>query len=194
MAISRWSPISDLVSLHSAMDRLFNESLAGTGRRRGDTFGVVGEGFLPLDVYQTEKEWIVRAGLPNVDPQQVEITCDGNTIRIRGEVKPPPNMKSENYWMRENFYGAFSREITLPEETVCDQSKAEFVNGMLVLTLPKAQPSKSQVRKIPVTAGASSTSTPSIGSGSKPAPSGNGGASSSGDRSKQREPQTTSRK
>jgi HSP20 family protein len=155
MAVTRWSPISDLVSLHTAMDRLFNESLtSGTGRRRsGDVFGVIGEGFLPLDVYQTEKEWVIRAGVPSVDPQQVEITCDGNTIQIQGEVKPPEDMKSENYWMRENFYGAFSREVTLPDETVCEQSRAEFQNGMLVLTLPKAQPSKSQVKKIPVTAG-----------------------------------------
>src|SRR3981189_2797918 len=98
MAISRWSPVSDLVSLHSAMDRLFDDSLRGSGRRRGsgDTFGVIGEGFLPLDVYQTEKEWTIRAGIPSVDPQQVEITCDGNTIRIQGEVKPPQNAKSEN--------------------------------------------------------------------------------------------------
>ena len=190
MAISRWSPISDLVSLHSAMDRLFNESLTGTGGRRGgDTFGVIGEGFLPLDIYQTEKEWILRAGLPSVDPQQVEITCDGNTIRIQGEVKPPQNTKSENYWMRENFYGAFMREITLPEPTLCDQSKAEFQNGMLVLTLPKAQPSKSQVKKIPVTAGASSSS-----AGQAQQATGKGDASTTGDRSKEREPQTAARK
>jgi HSP20 family protein len=202
MAISRWSPISDLMSLHSAMDRLFNDSLTGAGRARrvGDTFGVSGEGFLPLDVYQTDKEWIIRAGVPSVDPQQVEITCDGNTIRIQGEVKPPQNLKSENYWMRENFYGAFTREITLPEQTLCDQSKAEFQNGMLVLTLPKAQPSKSQVKKIPVTAGASSastararTATPSSATGQS-RPTGNGGATTTGDRSKQREPQATARK
>jgi HSP20 family protein len=181
------------------MDRLFNESLtSGTGRRRGgDIFGVMGEGFLPLDVYQTDKEWVIRAGVPSVDPQQVEITCDGNTIQIQGEVKPPENMKSENYWMRENFYGAFSREITLPDETVCEQSKAEFQNGMLVLTLPKAQPSKTQAKKIPVTAG----SMPS-NEANPPAPMGSSGQSSSsgstdpqsGDRSRDRDPQAAARK
>src|SRR6202043_1358342 len=132
MAIARWSPISDLVSLHSAMDRLFDDSYSGGGRRRGDTFGVIGEGYLPLDVYRTEREWVIRAGIPNVDPGQVEVTCEGNTVRI-------------------------AREITLPEETVCEQSKAEFQNGMLVLTLPKAQPNKQQVKKIPVTAGTNSS-------------------------------------
>jgi HSP20 family protein len=201
MAISRWSPISDLVSLHTAMDRLFDDSLRGAGRRRGggETFGVVGEGFLPLDVYQTDKEWIVRAGVPSVDPQQVEITCDGNTIRIQGEVKPPENMKSENYWMRENFYGAFMREITLPDQMLCDQSKAEFQNGMLVLTLPKAQPSKSQVKKIPVTAGSvatTNTANPASASSStgQSQPSASAGASTTSDRSKDREPQAAARK
>jgi len=189
MAISRWSPISDLVSLHSAMDRLFDDSLRGSGRRRsGVDFGVIGEGFLPLDVYQTEKEWIVRAGVPSADPQQVEITCDGNTIRIQGEVKPPENMKSENYWLRENFYGAFMREITLPEPTLCDQSQAEFQNGMLVLTLPKAQPSKSEVKKIPVTAGTSSGSTATTNTANPPA------ATSSSRPAQSREAQAATRK
>jgi HSP20 family protein len=195
MAISRWSPISDLVSLHTAMDRLFDDSLRGPGRRRsGDTFSVVGEGFLPLDVYQTDKEWIVRASVPSVDPQQVEITCDGNTIRIQGEVKPPQNMKSENYWMRENFYGAFMREITLPDQTLCDQSRAEFQNGMLVLTLPKAQPSKSQVKKIPITAGASSSGQSQLKGNGDQSTTGNAGQSTSGVGAQSREAQAASRK
>jgi HSP20 family protein len=199
MAISRWSPISDLVSLHTAMDRLFDDSLRGSGARRasGDSFGVIGEGFLPLDVYQTDKEWIIRAGVPSVDPQQVEITCDGNTIRIQGEVKPPQNMKSENYWMRENFYGAFMREITLPDQMLCDQSKAEFQNGMLVLTLPKAQPSKSQVKKIPVSAGTSGGSTATTNAANPSLASSSTGQSQStgtSDASRDREPQPAARK
>ena len=123
MAISRWSPVTDLVSLHSAMDRLSTDSLTSGGRRRGDIFGVSGEGFLPLDIYQNDKEWVIRAAVPSVNPEQVEVTCDGSTIRISGEIKPPENTKSENYVMRENYYGAFSREVTLPEETMCDQSR-----------------------------------------------------------------------
>ena len=165
MAISRWSPVSDLVALHNTMDRLFSDSYAGRGggRRQDEIFGVIGEGFLPLDVYQSEKEWVIRAGVPNVDPEKVEVTCDGNTIRISGEIKPPEDNESQNYLMRENFYGAFSREVTLPEETVCEQSRAEFRNGMLVLTLPKAEPTKHQAKKIPVTAGAGNGSKSTVG-------------------------------
>ncbi|HYM50871.1 MAG TPA: Hsp20/alpha crystallin family protein [Candidatus Limnocylindrales bacterium] len=188
------------MSLHSAMDRLFSDSIAGTGRRRGDVFGVVGEGFLPLDVYQTEKEWVIRAGVPNVDPRDVEIICDGNTIRISGEVKAPQNTKSENYWMRENYYGAFLREVTLPEPTVCEQSKAEFQNGMLVLTLPKAQPGKPHAKKIPVTSGSTNVREQSASTGNgdsastatQSASTGNGDSQTTS--AKEREAQTTGRK
>ncbi len=122
---------------------------------------------------------MIRAGVPSVNPEQVEVTCDGNTIRISGEIKPPENTKSENYVMRENFYGAFSREVTLPEETMCEQSTAEFRNGMLVLTLPKAESSKPQAKKIPVKAGEAS-----------------GDGSTTGEQSaaQQREPQSAGRK
>jgi HSP20 family protein len=171
------------------MDRLFTDSLTAGGRRRGDIFGVSGEGFLPLDIYQNDKEWVIRAGVPNVNPEQVEVTCDGDTIRISGEIKPPANTESENYVMRENFYGAFSREVTLPEETICEQSTAEFRNGMLVLTLPKAEPSKHQAKKIPVKAGEAS------GSPQRLEPAG-GGGSTTGEQSaaQQREPQSAGRK
>jgi HSP20 family protein len=205
MAISRWSPVSDLVSLHNTMDRLFGDSYAGRGRRQDDIFGVIGEGFLPLDVYQTEKEWVIRAGVPNVDPEQVEVTCDGNTIRIAGEIKAPEDNESQNYVMRENFYGAFSREVTLPEETLCEQATAEFRNGMLVLTLPKAEPTKHQAKKIPVTAGEGSGSKPTgsqqrleSSSGTKDQPAASAGSSAGsatgGQSAQQREPQGAGRK
>lgn len=151
MALTRWSPITDLMALHNAMDRLFSESLASVGRGRTETLTASGEGYLPIDVYQTDKEWVVRAALPGADPQSVEVTGDGNTVRIKGEIKAPEGVKSEDYWLRENFYGNFSRQVTLPEDARFDQSRAEFQNGTLVLTVPRAQPSKP--KKIPVTAG-----------------------------------------
>ena len=158
MAMTRWSPISDLISLHNAMDRLFSDSFP-LSRGRNESLTAVGEGYLPLDVYQTDKAWVVRAAVPGADPQTVEVTCDGNTIRIKGEIKWPEGAKSEDYWVRENFYGKFSRQITLPEEAMCDQSKAEFRNGVLMLTVPKSQPQKTQAKKIPITTGAGATST-----------------------------------
>lgn len=166
----RYSPISDLLALHNAMDRLFSETLSGGGRGRTE-LSAVGEGYLPLDIYQTDKEWVVRAAVPGVDPQDVEVTCDRNTITISGEIRWPEGKKSEEFWFRENYYGKFRRQITLPEETLCDQSKAEFRDGLLVLTVPRAQPSKPQAKKIPIVAGSAGSSQRQVTSGERQAAS-----------------------
>ena len=138
--VIRWSPISDLMSLHSAMDRLFGDTFGLPGQSR--TVGAVGEGYLPLDVYQTDREWVIRAAVPGVEPSTVDVTFDGGQINIKGEIMPPAGTQPESYWLRENFYGKFSRQVTLPEDAVGEQARAQFVNGMLTLTVPKAQPAK----------------------------------------------------
>jgi HSP20 family molecular chaperone IbpA len=69
---------------------------------------------------------------------------------IRGEIKPPAEVTPENYWLRENFYGKFSRQVTLPDNALGEQAKAQFVNGMLTLTVPKVQPAKPKSVKIPI--------------------------------------------
>ena len=157
-SVIRWSPISDLMSLHSAMDRLFSDTFGVPGQSR--TVGAVGEGYLPLDVYQTDKEWVIRASVPGVDPSTVDVTFDGGQISIKGEIKPPADAKSENFWLRENFYGKFSRQVTLPEDALGDQAKAQFLNGVLTLTVPKAQPAKPKSVKIPISGGTSTKSEP----------------------------------
>ena len=149
--VIRWSPISDLMSLHTAMDRLFGETFGLPGQSR--TVGAVGEGYLPLDVYQTDKEWVIRAALPGAEPSTVDVTFDGGQINIKGEITPPAGAQPESYWLRENFYGKFSRQVTLPEDALGEQARAQFVNGMLILTVPKAQPTKPKSVKIPISGG-----------------------------------------
>jgi len=157
-SVIRWSPISDLMSLHSAMDRLFGDTFGLPGQSR--TVGAVGEGYLSMDVYQTDNEWVIRAAVPGVDPGAVEVTVDGGQINIKGEIKPPADAQPENYWLRENFYGKFSRQVTLPEDALGEQAKAQFVNGVLILTLPKAEPAKPKSVKIPISGATGSNSQP----------------------------------
>jgi len=150
-SVIRWSPISDLMSLHSAMDRLFGDTFGVPGQAR--TVGAVGEGYLPLDIYPTDREWVIRAAVPGVDPNAVEVTFDGGQITIKGEIKPPADARPESYWRLENFYGRFSRQVTLPDDAQGEQANAQFVNGMLTLTVPKAQPAKPKSVKIPIRGG-----------------------------------------
>ena len=150
-SVIRWSPVSDLMSLHSAMDRLFGDTFGVSGPSR--TVGAAGEGYLPLDIYQTENEWVIRAAVPGVDPNAVEVTFDGGQITIKGEIKPPADARPEQFWLREIFAGKVSRQVTLPDAAVGEQAKAQFANGLLILTVPKAQPAKPKSVKIPVEAG-----------------------------------------
>ena len=153
-SVIRWSPISDLMSLHSAMDRLFGDSFGVSGPAR--SVGAAGEGYLPLDIYQTDREWVIRAAVPGVDPNAVEVIFDAGQIMIKGEIKPAADVGPEHYWLRENFVGKFSRHVTLPEDTVGEQARAQFVNGILILTVPKAEPAKPRSVKIPISGGTSS--------------------------------------
>src|SRR5207237_10029190 len=74
----------------------------------------------------------------------------------QGEIRPPADARPEQYWLRENFSGKFSRQVTLPEDAVGEQAKAQFVNGLLILTVPKAQPAKPKSVKIPISGGTAS--------------------------------------
>src|SRR2546425_10533705 len=96
--VIRWSPISDLMSLHSAMDRLFGDTFGVPGQSR--TVGAVGEGYLPLDVYQTDKEWGIRAAVPGADPSTADVTFDGGQINIKGAITPPAGAQPESDWLR----------------------------------------------------------------------------------------------
>jgi len=101
-----------------------------------------------------EKEWVIRAAIPGVDPSTVDVTFDGGQITIKGEIKPPADVRPENYWLRENFYGQLNRQLTLPEDALGDQARAQFMNGMLTLTVPRAQPAKPKAVKIPISSSA----------------------------------------
>lgn len=143
MTLIRWQPLSDLMSLHHAMDRRFDETFFQPGRLlRAGAWGV------PVDVYETDSELVVRAPLPGVKPEEVEITVSGDTAMIRGEVRRDESIKREDYIHQEWRYGQFARHITLPQAVQADKAEARFENGVLTLTLPKAEGAK--VRRVPV--------------------------------------------
>jgi hypothetical protein len=83
----------------------------------------------------------------------VDVTFDGGQIIIKVQIKPPADAKPEDFWLRENFCGKSSRQITLAEDALGDQAKAPFMNAVLTLTVPKAQPAKPKSIRIPITGG-----------------------------------------
>jgi HSP20 family protein len=153
MAMEPWSPFREMVTLRDAMDRLFQESFV---RPVG---GLIGRGSVPLDIAETGDHYDVRATLPGVKPEDVQIAVQGDTLTIRGEIKGEEEQKTDKNWItRERHTGTFYRAVTLPTPVNADAAQARFEQGILYLTLPKAEEAKpkqiridggTQARQIP---------------------------------------------
>jgi len=143
--IVRWEPFRDLISLREAMDRLFEESFI---RPRAGWLAPLGAEALAVDMYETDQDVVVKSSVAGVRPEDIDITITGDTLTIKGETKAEEKIERENYVRQERRYGAFSRSLTLPTTIVAEQAKAEFENGVLTLTLPKAEEVKPKTIKV----------------------------------------------
>ncbi len=133
--ITRWEPFNELVSMRKEMDRLFGDFFAQPVGREGWALPMI-------DLYQTDDDVVVKATLPGLEAEDLDIQITGDLLTIRGEAKQEEIVKEAKYHLREHRYQAFSRSITLPVTVVADKAKAEMKNGILQLTLPKAEETK----------------------------------------------------
>jgi HSP20 family protein len=141
----RWDPVRDMMSLREAMDRLFEESFV---RPRGMLAPVEGAVTLALDVFESDDDVTVRASIPGVNPDDIDISVTGDVLTIKGETSEEREEKQGNYHLRERRYGAFQRSVNLPAPVNTDKAEAEFKNGVLTLTLPKVEEVKPKSIKI----------------------------------------------
>jgi HSP20 family protein len=143
--IVRWEPFRELVSLREAMDRLFEESFIRPG---GGRLAPAGIGTPAVDMYQTDDAVVVKSAIPGIKPEDIDISITGDTLTIKGETKSEEEVNEENYIRRERRYGSFCRSLALPLPVVTEKAAAEFENGVLTLTLPKAEEVKPKAIKI----------------------------------------------
>jgi len=141
----RWDPFPDLVSLREAMDHLFEESFV---RPQGGWLAPVGVEALAVDMYETDDAIVVRTVVPGVKPEDLDVSVTGDTLTIKGETRAEEEVKEENYIRRERRYGSFCRSLAIPIPVVADKAEAEFENGVLTLTLPKAEEVKPKAIKV----------------------------------------------
>ncbi|TSC93122.1 MAG: hypothetical protein CEN91_298 [Candidatus Berkelbacteria bacterium Licking1014_85] len=106
------------------------------------------EGQLAIDVHQTEDDVIVKAPLAGVDPKDLEIGITDDVVTIRGHRKSNDTIASENYYTQECYWGAFSRTYILPIKVDPDAGKAELKNGILTITIPKLEKTKTKYIKV----------------------------------------------
>jgi len=147
MAIVRWEPFRDLMTTQREFDRLFKEAFTpffGEGELSTRTWAP------PVDIYETDSDIVLKAELPGVDPKDVEVKVEDNTLYLKGERKFEKEVKNENYHRVERSYGSFARSFSLPNSINAEKVKAEYKDGLLTLTLPKREEAKPRTIKIDV--------------------------------------------
>jgi HSP20 family protein len=132
----RWEPAREMLSLREAMDRLFDDAFTqplaiGHGGR--------GAGLPAIDLYQTDDEVIVKASLPGFKPDQVQVNVTGDVLTIKGEAREEQERGERAYHVRERRWGSFERSLMLPAGVAADKARADFEDGVLTVSLPKAE-------------------------------------------------------
>jgi HSP20 family protein len=148
MAIVKWEPFRDLLSTQREFDRLFREAFSPWF---GETELSTRSWAPPVDIYETDNDIVLKAELPGVDPKDVEVRVEDNTLYLKGERKHEKEVKEQNYHRVERSYGSFARSFSLPNSINADKVKAEYKDGLLTLTMPKREEAKPKTIKIDVT-------------------------------------------
>ena len=147
MAIVRWEPFRDLVATQRDFDRLFREAFSpmfGEGEVSTRTWAP------PVDIYETDENLVLKAELPGIDPNNVEIRVEDNSLYLKGERKFEKEVKEQNYHRVERSYGTFTRTFSLPSSIDADKVTANYKEGVLTLTMPKREEAKPKTIKINV--------------------------------------------
>jgi HSP20 family protein len=132
--LTRWDPFGEI---RTTMDRLFEDGFSRPWRLIPNPTEY--EAVFPVEVSETEDAIEVKASLPGVKPDEVEITVANDVLTIKAEHRESTEDKKRDFYRREIRYGAFHRSLSLPVSVDADKSSARFENGVLALALPKAE-------------------------------------------------------
>ena len=132
--LTRWEPVREMMTLREAMDRLFDDAFTRPLSLRDGGLSAPA-----VDMYQTDDEVVVKAALPGFKSDEVQINVTGDLLTIRGERKSEEEQKEKSWHIREHRWGSFERSISLPTDVVSEKAQADFDNGILTITLPKAE-------------------------------------------------------
>lgn len=144
-SVIRWQPFDELVSLRDAMDRIFEDSFI---RPRWGWIEPTSAASLAIDMYETKDEVVVKAALPGMKPEEVEVSITGNTLTIKGKSNEENEVKEKDYIRKEQRYGSFTRSVALPSGLKADKAEAMFENGVLTLKVPKSEEVKPKTIKV----------------------------------------------
>ena len=135
MVLERWDPFREMMTLRDTMDRLLQQGVM----RPGQLLSSMRPDAIPLDVVERDDAFVVKAALPGVKPEDVEVVVQGERLTIRAQSQAEEERHGDNWLLREQRYGNLQRSVTLPSAVRSDQAEARVENGVLTLRLPKAQ-------------------------------------------------------
>jgi HSP20 family protein len=151
-----FSPLRDFMSLRDSMDRLFEDRWVSPGNWL--TWSSMGANYLPIDVYETADDIVLRAVVSGVRPDGMDIQFQGGVLTLRAKAEEPDLPEGATWLVHEVTPGELIRQVTLPRAIDADRARTTFDNGVLTLTLPKSEDAKPKQIKV--------ESTPTIGTGS----------------------------
>jgi HSP20 family protein len=153
-AVTPWRPFTDLTRWDRDMDRVMEDFF---GRRaspwwpgrwfRGEELGMRAPA---VDLFEEKDDIVVKAELPGMDKDNIEVNLTDSTLMIKGEKKKEEEVKEENYYRSERTYGSFVRNVELPKAVHADKVKATFKNGILEVRIPKTEEAKAKEIKVKV--------------------------------------------
>jgi HSP20 family protein len=140
----------DIATFHDRMNRLFDEVFPGMQRQGEEQEFQAGSWTPPVDIYEDENAIHVKADLPGIDPNTLDVRVEGNRLLLRGERNFEKETKKENFYRIERSYGSFIRAFTLPHNIQADRIDAQYRNGELNISLPKREDAKPKQIKVNV--------------------------------------------
>ena len=155
MGLDRWDPFREMMTLREAMDRFLQQ---GAMSRPGQLLSSMRPDAIPLDVVERDDAFLVKAAIPGVKPEDVEVVVQGDRVTVRAQCRSEEERHGDNWLMREHRSGNLQRTIALPAAVSSDTAEARIDNGVLTLRLPKAQ--ESRPRRINVSTGSGTRPTP----------------------------------
>jgi HSP20 family protein len=144
--MNRWEqPFRGATTLQEQINRAFGDGVGNTTEESNLTPWAPA-----VDIFETEHELVVKADLPEVNPQDLDIRVENNILTIRGERKFENKVNEENYLRVERAYGSFSRSFSLANSVKSDAIKADYQDGVLTLSIPKREEAKPKLIKVNV--------------------------------------------
>jgi HSP20 family protein len=143
-SIVRWEPFRDIVSLRDTMDRMLDEGFF----RAPVPFAPWAEGSLAVDMYETDDSVVVKTAIPGIKAEDIDVSITGDTLTVKAATREEEEIKRENYLRRERRFGSYCRSVTLPGGLEADKADADYNDGVLTLTIPKAEEARPKSIKV----------------------------------------------